>query len=140
MLEMNPEQLDAHFMLGVTAAVERDCTEARTEFEWCARKFSAPITKFGLSLGVACDGGREQAREYLEEAANPSNSGYTSPYQLALAHAIIGDKGAALSFLEKSADAREMTILYLKYEPLFDDEIRSDPRYKALERRVGLIP
>ena|SRR5579875_2839388 len=139
MLETNPDQLDAHFMLGVTAAVERDCAAARNEFEWSARKFSAPITKFGLALSAACDGRREQARKYLADAAKPNKNGYNSPYQLALGYAVIGDKEAVLSFLEKSADARESQMLYLKYEPLFDG-IRSDPRYIALERRVGLLP
>jgi hypothetical protein len=28
--------------------------------------------------------------------------------------------------------------MYLRYEPIFDD-IRGDPRYVALEKRVGLM-
>lgn len=51
---------------------------------------------------------------------------------------MIHDKENALSFLEKSAEAHEPQILYLKVEPMFD-EIRSDPRYLALQHKVGLL-
>ena len=59
-------------------------------------------------------------------------------YQLAIAYALLHDKENALAQLAKSADAHEGQILYLKYDPFFD-EIRSDPRYVALEKRVGLM-
>ncbi|MGB9030069.1 MAG: hypothetical protein WCC27_08120, partial [Acidobacteriaceae bacterium] len=59
-------------------------------------------------------------------------------YQFAIAYALLHDKDNAIVQLVKSADAHEGQILYLKYDPFFD-EIRSDPRYVALEKRVGLL-
>ena len=63
--------------------------------------------------------------------------GFVSLYQLAMTEAAVGDRDAAIAALGRSADAREGQVLYLKYEPAFDG-IRSDPRYVALEKRVGL--
>jgi hypothetical protein len=74
----------------------------------------------------------------LKDAAAYKGQGYVSPYQLALGYALLHDKDSALSNLEKSADVHEGQILYLKYEPIFD-EIRSDARYIALEKKVGLV-
>src|SRR5579875_1724948 len=125
-------------MQGVLAVTEHNCQQASNEFGWCAKKFAAPVTKIGLALAAACAGDREQARTYLAEAGKPNRAGYTSPYQLALVYATIGDKETALSLLQKSAAAKEGQILYLKYEPLLDG-IRSDPRFVTLEQRVGLL-
>ena len=60
------------------------------------------------------------------------------PAQVAIAYALIHDADNAIAQLNKSADAREGQILYLKYNPFFD-ELRSDPRFVALEKRVGLM-
>jgi hypothetical protein len=63
---------------------------------------------------------------------------HSPTYQFAIAYALLHDKDNAIAQLVKSADAHEGQILYLKYDPFFD-EIRSDPRYVALEKRVGLL-
>jgi len=57
---------------------------------------------------------------------------------VAIGYALLSDKDHAIVELEKSADAHEEQILYLQYDPFFDS-IRADPRYAALEKRVGLI-
>lgn len=49
----------------------------------------------------------------------------------------MGDKETTLSYLLKSADIREPQVPYIKVDPLFDP-IRSDPRYIALGKKVGL--
>ncbi|HUA86678.1 MAG TPA: hypothetical protein VMB85_22620 [Bryobacteraceae bacterium] len=139
MLEMNPGALVPHYLLGELAAAEHDCAEADKELEWSARKFPSPLTKGGLAEAAACAGQKEKARAYLAEAARPDKAGYASPYELAVIYAAIGDKETALTLLEKSAEGKEMQILYLKYDASFDG-IRADPRFIALEKRVGLEP
>jgi hypothetical protein len=44
-----------------------------------------------------------------------------------------------MAYLEKSPEAREGQSMFIKYAQVFD-EIRSDSRFVALERRVGLEP
>ena len=138
-LELNPNLFSAHYMLGVTAVVEHNSAEAIKEFTWCARQFPSPETKIGLALAAACLGDKAKARAYLAQAQKPDPAGFTSPYQLAIGYAAIGNKQSALTLLEKSAQLNEQQILYLKYDQLFDS-MRTEPRYIALERRIGIGP
>ena len=62
----------------------------------------------------------------------------TPHYQLAIVYAFLHDTDNAIAELNKCAEAHEGQILYIKYDPFFDG-IRGDPRYVALEKRVGLI-
>jgi hypothetical protein len=59
-------------------------------------------------------------------------------YQAAITYALLHDKENAIDQLRRSADAHEGQIIYLKYDPFFD-EIRADPRYVDLEKRVGVF-
>jgi TolB-like protein/tetratricopeptide (TPR) repeat protein len=138
MLDVNPTQVDAHLILGIIAVPQGDCQTAEAEFGRAAKMYQAPVTKFGLAMASACGGDRAQARRYLAEVEKGSTA-FVSPYQLAMGYAYLKDPDTALSHLKESADAREGQILYLKYEPFFDS-IRSDPRFVALEKRVGLEP
>ncbi len=136
-LETHPDLLSAHLLLGLIATVEHDCREADAHFGWAAQKYQMPVTKFGLAAVAACRNQNDLARRDLSEVAASKGPDFVSPYQLALGYALLHDRETALAWLAKSADAREGQIMYLRYEPVFD-EIRSDPRYVALERRVGL--
>ena len=60
-------------------------------------------------------------------------------YNMGLSSAYVHETDLALSFLEKAAAAKESAILNIKNEPMLD-EIRRDPRFIALEKRVGLQP
>ena len=137
-LEQNPNSVSTHILLGVVATVQGDCKEAEAQAEWTEAKFNSPVSKALLAYASACRGERAKALQYLTEAAASKGPGYVSPYQLALGYALLHDKASALSNLEKSAEVHEGQILYLKYEPIFD-EIRSDARYVALEKKVGLV-
>lgn len=137
LIDSKLDPLDGHLLLGLMAIYRHDCDKAALQSEWTSRAFPAPMTKFGLGLVSACRGQIDQARRQFEEAAQPSGRAVASPYQLALGYAAINDKETALSFLQKSAEAKEGQILYIKYEPLFDG-IRPDARFVDLEKKVGL--
>jgi hypothetical protein len=58
-------------------------------------------------------------------------------YEMALIYAGLGDKDQAFTWLEKSFDAHDKGLTYLKVDPCVDP-LRSDPRFDALVHRVGL--
>ena len=82
---------------------------------------------------LAKAGKTEQARQYLEKAKKRENY---SPAEFAVAYIALGDKEQAFATLEKAYQERDPQLQYLKIDPHYD-EIRSDPRFQDLLRRVG---
>lgn len=56
----------------------------------------------------------------------------------AQAYLDLGKKEQALASLERLADQREMSMIFLKVDPAWDP-LRDDPRFEDLERKVGLL-
>ena len=68
-----------------------------------------------------------------------SQGANVSLMEIAEIHTKLGDKDQAFAWLEKAFEARETDVLHLKVDPALDD-LRSDPRYTALLRRMNLAP
>ena len=60
-----------------------------------------------------------------------------SPFSTAMIYVGLGDKGRALDGLEKAYEARSWLLLWLKMDRIFDP-LRSEPRFIALLKKVGL--
>ncbi len=54
-------------------------------------------------------------------------------------YARLGDRDKAFTWLEKAYEEEEEGLTLLKVEPRFDN-LRDDPRFQDLLRRVGLTP
>jgi len=91
--------------------------------------------ELGHALGVA--GRRAEALAVLDGLRQLSSTRYVSPYSVALVHGGLGDRDQALAWLEKAYVERSDYMPYLSLEPMLDG-LRSDPRFGALVRRVGL--
>ena len=74
----------------------------------------------------------------VAELTRENPSAYISPYSVAAAYAVGNDADHAIANLEKSAELREPVLLSVKVDRAFDS-IRQDPRFIALERRLGLL-
>jgi serine/threonine-protein kinase len=136
-IESKTSVLDSHLMLGVAAMYQKDCQEASAQFEWFAKQYPSPVADFGLAFAAACNGQKDQARQYIARAKGEKGPGFASPYQAAMARAWVGDTDAAFDELAKAAEAHEGQVLYIEYDSAFDS-IRNDPRFVALEKKVGL--
>jgi serine/threonine protein kinase len=64
-------------------------------------------------------------------------TGYSSAYQIAVLYADLGDKEQAFRWLNTAYQERDWLLLGLKTDFLLDP-LRSDPRFVALVRKVGL--
>ena len=83
---------------------------------------------------------REQVRQLRKAvAANPYLPTVVGPAQwgLAVAYAHLGENDLAFEQLERCYRDREFGMLTLKTNPGLDN-LRSDPRFQDLLRRVGL--
>lgn len=132
-LQLNPDLIYAHVLLGRIALAGKDCVEAARQFDWSGSKLPAPAATLAAAYECACRGETKRARRYIEEA------GASVPppvlYEMALGYALLGDKDAAIAYLQKSAAARENLPVILD-EPAFDP-IRGDPRFVALKKMAG---
>jgi serine/threonine protein kinase/tetratricopeptide (TPR) repeat protein len=82
-------------------------------------------------------GKRREAYEFLKKIIKESEKAYISPTDIAPIYGALGDSDQAFSLLEKAYSERDNRLQYLKVEPEFDS-LRSDPRFKALLKRMNL--
>lgn len=105
---------------------------------------AAELTKRGTnvlaSLGraYAANGNTDEARKILEELAGRAKERYVPSYQVALVYTGLGEKDQAFQSLEKAFEERSTLLTYLKMDPRLDP-LRSDPRFKAMLRRLNLL-
>jgi len=66
-----------------------------------------------------------------------SSHQFVSPFSTAIVYVGLGDKEHALDGLEKAYEARSQFMVLLKVAHAFDS-LRSDPRFIALLKKVGL--
>jgi hypothetical protein len=71
----------------------------------------------------------------LSELKKHSNPSYSDASEIAVIYAALGDSDQAMTWLEKSYEERFNPSVLLR--PGFDP-LRSDPRFQALVRRIGL--
>jgi serine/threonine-protein kinase len=95
-------------------------------------------TKANLAHAYAMSGNREAAQKIIAELQEDAKSKYVSSFDIAVVQAGLGDKDQAFVWLEKAYEERPSALVYLQVEPRFDN-LRSDPRFTELARRIGLI-
>jgi tetratricopeptide (TPR) repeat protein len=62
---------------------------------------------------------------------------YVSPFWIAETYALAGETEKALTWLDKAYEERDPPLALIRLNNYFNS-IRSEPRYKELERRIGL--
>ena len=73
----------------------------------------------------------------LEELKTLSNQHYIPPVNIALVYNDLGDRDEALSLLKRACEERDVRLALLKVDPRWDT-FRSDPRFGAILKRIGL--
>src|SRR5215467_10350241 len=92
-----------------------------------------------LAGRYASSGNRSEAEPLLARLEAVSKHRYVCPYEMATAHAVLGDKSKALAWLEKGLRERSACMADLKVDPRLDS-LRSDPKFNELLRQVRLEP
>lgn len=85
----------------------------------------------------ALQGQREAALKIVAELRQRGDTEYIDSVLCAYIYIALGDKDAAFALLEKAVEDRSGFIGWIEIEPKFDP-LRSDPRYAALLKRMGL--
>jgi TolB-like protein/DNA-binding winged helix-turn-helix (wHTH) protein len=98
---------------------------------------SAPDLVEALDRGRATGAAEDALRAVGEAMARADSSSSGRASAVAQFFAAGGDVDRAFEFLEKAVERREPQLLHVPGQPAFED-LRLDPRYRALLRRVGL--
>ena len=137
-LELEPNFLLAHRRLSQAYAQRGMFAEAEAEFEK-ALALSGEDTETIASHGYfhAMSGRRNRAEKALEELSTISCHRYVPAYFFAKIFIGLGEADRAFKFLDMALEERYGFLAYMKVEPELDS-LRSDPRFAAFIRRVGL--
>ena len=136
-LELNPRMARGHVALGMTYALMGKHEEAIAEIKQAIslRDDVRNIAALGYAYAVA--GKRAEARKVIDDLAELSKGRYGSPYFISGIYAGLGERDQAFAWLEKAYQERQPSLTLIGVEAVFDP-LRSDPRFAALLRRVGL--
>ena len=93
--------------------------------------------KATLGYAYAKAGKRGEAEKIIAELQEQSKAKYVSPYFIAVIYSGLKQKDQAFEWLEKAYQERHPYLTLVKVEPVFDN-LRSDPRYAELLRKIGL--
>ena len=83
-------------------------------------------------------GDKNRSQRILQRLLNLSKQAPVPPHHFALIYAGMGDKEQTLLWLEQAYQQHSQMMAWLKVDPRFDN-LRPDPRFQELARRVGLL-
>jgi TolB-like protein/Flp pilus assembly protein TadD len=135
-LEKDPDFVHGHLGLGSAYTLRgnlRDGIRALESAATLSRRNPTHLARLGHAYAVA--GKEHEASKILEELHACSRHRYVSPVGIALVHVGLGDKEKALAWLEKAYRVRDFDLV--TRNPRLDP-LRTEPRFQALMRRVGL--
>jgi tetratricopeptide (TPR) repeat protein len=135
-LEFDPDYLWLLWMLG-NAYQGKESYEQALNVRKRAIEIApgTPIFVADLASTYAAVGQREKALEGMQELNDLSAHRYVMPYWRALIHANLKQKDEAFRWLEEAYGERSGMLVYVKFDPRFDN-LRADPRFDGLLRRM----
>jgi eukaryotic-like serine/threonine-protein kinase len=141
-IELDPTATWLHAELGWVYSRKGMYAQAIAEHERMGMQAYAvssenQVIASGLGWVYGRGGKRSDALRILQKFNELSSQTYVDFYQVGAIYAGLGDKDRAFESLEKGYAERSGGMPYLKADPFWDN-LRSDPRYADLLRRMGL--
>jgi len=138
MIDLDPNFWAAHQTLSIVLVKQGRYDEALAE----AQKSSQLSNRSNASLALlghvyARLGRRTEADAVIKELEKRYADKSADGRDLAVVYAGFDDKDQAFAWLEKAFADHSVILAFLKLEPLLEP-LQSDPRWKNLERRVGI--
>ena len=137
-LELDPNYFLARNFLGKAYADKGMYEDAIVELKKAILISGVDLrAKAYLAYTYALAGERGQALKILNELNDLSKHRYVSSNLRAVIHTGLGDNGQAFEWLESAYQERDVQLLPIKVDPVWDP-LRSDPRFQDLLKKMGL--
>jgi serine/threonine-protein kinase len=140
LIELDPAFFKGYGTMGRVLSLMGRYPEAIAMFEK-ARSLAGPIPSLVAALGQTrvLAGDAEAGRLALEELARMAAGSYVPSTCPAVVHMALGETGRCLDWLERAVDQHQLPVGAFNVHPLYDP-LRSEPRFRALVARMGLLP
>ena len=129
-IEIDPNFIYVHLDLGLAYL-------RKSLYEEALKEIQQEKSDIWLGIAYAVMEKRVLAQQMLENLGRRSKLEYISPYLLAILCFILEDNDQGFRWLEKAYEEYNAWLIYIKIDPLFD-VVRSDPRFKAFLKKMGL--
>jgi serine/threonine protein kinase/tetratricopeptide (TPR) repeat protein len=136
-LSLDPNFYYAHYLLAWAFYEKRMYQESVAEGRKAVELNESPYAKAWLIRSLARSGARAEAIKLRDELKSESMRRYVPHYFLAVASIALGEKDEAIAALEKDFMERSPIFSWIEVDPTLD-ELRNDPRFADLLRRVAL--
>src|SRR5207244_11994949 len=125
MLDLDPNFFPARRYRGLAYEQKGMYPEAIADFQKGVQLSGSPLMLALLGHAYAVSGRKTEAQQVLGELREVQGRRYVSPYTVAAMYAGLGDKDQAFKWLEKAYDERDLWLMKLKVDPVFN-KLRSD--------------
>jgi TolB-like protein/DNA-binding winged helix-turn-helix (wHTH) protein/Tfp pilus assembly protein PilF len=137
-LELYPDFVPAHQLLGIVYGQMKSGQLSMAELNQAGMlERDSTITPILLDYELAITGKRTEATRNLSADVAKADGGALPDYYVAAAWTAIGDKRKAQLSLERAFQMHSNWVIYLQYDPRFDN-LRPDPQFQALLHRVAI--
>ena len=136
-IDLDPASEKARMRLAEVYALLGRTRDALTEVRAVSLEPSSNANEVASAANIyAACGERTKALALIDELEAQAQKRYIMPAILAAPHAMVGNTQRALDLLDRAVEERSLVVSWLRL-PRFDN-LRGDPRFKALFDRLGL--
>jgi eukaryotic-like serine/threonine-protein kinase len=137
-VELDPNYPVTYWILGlVHRTMGRNATAIAEGEKGVRFSGGSPLMRAALAHSYGKAGRKKEALQILDDLTSLAKCKYVAPHFFAGIHIGLGENNLALDYLEKSYEDHSHWLIYLHIDPVMDD-LRNEPRFQDLLKRVGL--
>src|SRR5262249_47908534 len=137
-LELDSKDIELHVDLGLNYEQLGRFAESINSFETASNLSGGAPIILGVLGGVyAKAGARDKAIAIETQLTEIAKENYVPPGGWAMLYIGLDDKDKAFEWVAKACDNHDTVVCYLAVGPTYDP-IRTDPRFQAMLKRIGL--
>lgn len=136
-LQLDPKCNLCRTQIGMADVQKGDFKDALAQIAPVKFPSASPLDVATTLSLLALAGERQRALELQKSLVREMKQRYICPYEMATGYTALGDREQALHWLQTAYQEHSICVIWIENEPRFDP-LRSDPRFTAIIRDVGL--